>query len=280
MRTIGGHNPCLIISDGLAPEADAIVFSGSPPKDTRLLVQDVGDDEIFAVADMLLLREGEITNRPLIERCALSGIPTLLCTQGSSLKEISRAVGWHQLAFRNGAEQSPARQRVSIGGGGRLVLLHGGENLRAMARIHEQTLMPVGYEGHESEALAVAAGACVLLRRVDEQFAGAVKAVREAEALLGEPRTATAPDANRKRRAVVAARALSKGQKLSPDDVSLRAPVPENGAIEPWQLEDMLGRTLTCDVEEGAAIVESMLDGKSPEPPPWFSPRPPRDKPT
>lgn len=280
MREIGNNNPCLILSDGDAPEADGIVFKCAAPKDTRILVQDVGDDEIANTADLLLLRAGEITNRPLIERCALSRVPTLLCTRGGSLKEISRAVGWHQLAFRNGAAQNRARQRVGINGGGSLVLLHGGSNLRAIARVSEQTLMPVGYEGHQGEELAVAAGACVLFRRVDGQFANVVKAVRAAEELLGEARTGTAPDANQHRRAVVAVRKLAKGHSVARRDVALRSPLPSNAAFEPWQLEELLGRELARNVEEGEPFVDDMLEGKSPEVPLWFSPRPPRKKPT
>ena len=280
MRTIGGHSPCLIIADGDAPKADAIVFTGAAPIDERLLVQDVGDNAVSTAADLLLLRKGEITNRPLIERCALAGVPTLVCTGGCSLKEITRAVGWHQLAFRAGSAKSRTRQRVVLQDGGSLVLVHGGPNLRAISRIAEQTLVPVGYAGNEGEALAVAAGACVLLRRVDESFDEAVHAVREAENLLGEPRTSTAADASLRRRAVVAARDLKKGELLDGEDVAFRCPVESNSVYEPYQLDEMVGRKLTRDIPEGKAITSDMLDGKSPGPPPWFSPRPPRKKPT
>lgn len=279
MRTVGGHNPCLIVADGTAPEADAIVFRGDVPKDTRLLVQDVADEGILPASDMLLLRPGEITNRPLIERCALSGLPLLLFTRGSSLKEISRAVGWFQLAFRNGTEANPQRRRVVLEGGGRLVLIHGGANLRALNRIHSQTLVPVGYEGPGHEVLSVAAGACVVLRRPDQNFAGIVDDIRSAEQALGEPRTNTDPRSAQTRRCVVAASDLSRGHVLTRADLDLRAPLTE-GAYEAWQAEELVGRRLLHDVAANQPIRKDWLDGKELEPPPWFSPRPPRAKPT
>jgi hypothetical protein len=276
MRTIGGHHPCLIIADGDAPEAEAILFAGEAPVDSCLLVQEVADSPLTPRADLLLLREGEITNRPLIETCARSGVPVLLCTRGSTLKEISRAVGWFQLAFRGGAEASPSR-RVQVHGGGRLVLLHGGANLRAMGRMHEQTMMPVGYAGAGPADLAVAAGACVLLLP-EAGFEQAVKAVRKAEQSLGESKLPPAPDLSL-RRAVVAARDLKQGHELALGDMVFHSPAPVEGGFAPYEAEGLVGRGLLRDVQVGEPILSEMLEGKPPEPPPWFSPRPPRERP-
>lgn len=295
MKLIGNHQPCLLIADGADPQAaadavcdgvvlPAVNFDAAACVRLNLLaVADVkSPDAIPAGADLLLLRGGEITNRPLIEACALSGQVVLLGTSGSTLREVTRAVGWFQLAFRRGAPQAPARRRVRLDGGGSLLLLHGPEGpLRAMTRMAEQTLMSVGYELEGEPArgvLAVAAGACVLLARREPN--GLATAVREAEKLLGEPRKQPTPqeveDAARTRRSTVAARDLKAGAQLSADDLEC---LPPGGGLGPHETDKVIGRVLTRDIGHGQRIRAEDLEGELPEPPPWFGPRPPREKP-
>jgi hypothetical protein len=293
MRSIGNHQPCLLIADGVTPQsaaaADGVVLPAANFDATAsvaaglLAVADVESPHaIPASADLLLLRGGEITNRPLIEACAISGVPLLLGTTGSSLREVTRAVGWFQLAFRTALPAAPSRRRVGLEGGGSLVLLHGPDGpLRAMSRMGEQTLTPVGYElmGEPARgALAVAAGACVLLARGDT--AALVTAVREAEKLLGEARKQPTPQeaeaAARTRRSIVAARDLKAGAPLSADDLEF---LPPGGGLGPHEMDKVIGRALTREVSRGEPIGVQDLDGELPEPPPWFGPRPPREKP-
>ncbi|MCZ7604959.1 MAG: SAF domain-containing protein [Planctomycetota bacterium] len=296
MRLIGSHQPCLLLADGADPQAAADAgFDGAvlPAAGFNaaacvllglLAVADVeSPDAIPASADLLLLRGGEITNRPLIEACAVSGVPLLLGTAGSTLREVTRAVGWFQLAFRKALPAAPSRRRVGLDGGGSLVLLHGPDGpLRAMARMAEQTLTPVGYEleGEPATgALAVAVGACVLLAHGDG--AALVAAVREAEKLLGEPRKQPTPQeveaATRSRRSIVAARDLQAGSQLAAEDLAF---LPPGGGLGPHETDKVIGRSLTRDVGQGQRIQVDDLDGELPEPPPWFGPRPPREKPS
>ncbi|MCB9932805.1 MAG: hypothetical protein H6841_05205 [Planctomycetes bacterium] len=291
MRVIGNLQPCLLIADGADPQAaadagfDGVVLPAAEfhaAACVRLGLLAVADVEspaaIPAGADLLLLRGGEITNRPMIEACAVSGVPLLLGTAGSNLREVTRAVGWFQLAFRRALPAAPARRRVGLDGGGSLLLLHGPDGpLRAMARMAEQTLTPVGYqlEGEPGKgALAVAAGACVLLARSDG--AALVPAVREAEKLLGEPRKQPTHQeeeaAARSRRAIVAARDLNAGSVLTDSDLALVVGVL---GLAPHELDKLLNRALTRDVAKGRAIQLEELEGESPEPPSWFAPRPP-----
>ncbi len=295
MRSIGNHQPCLLLADGADPQAAADAgFDGAvlpaagfdAAACVRLGLLAVADvespDATPTGADLLLLRGGEITNRPLIEACAVSGVPLLLGTAGSTLREVTRAVGWFQLAFRKALPAAPSRRRVGLDGGGSLVLLHGPDGpLRVMARMAEQTLTPVGYEleGEPARgALAVAAGACVLLARGDG--AALVAAVREAEKLLGEPRKQPTPQevetATRTRRSIVAARDLQASAQLAVEDLAF---LPPGGGLGPHETDKVIGRVLTRDIGQGQRIQADDLDGELPEPPSWFGPRPPREKP-
>lgn len=296
MRLIGSHKPCLLIADGADPKAaadagfDGVVLpvagfdAAACVRLGLLAVADVESQDAIPVgADLLLLRGGEITNRPMIEACAVSGMPLLLGTAGSALREVTRAVGWFQLAFRTALPAAPTRRRVGLDGGGSLLLLHGPDGpLRAMARMAEQTLTPVGYEleGEPAKgALAVAAGACVLLARGDT--ASLVTAVREAEKLLGEPRKQPTPQeaeaATRIRRSIVAVRDLHAGAQLAAEDIAF---LPPGGGLGPHETDKVIGRVLTRDIGQGQRIQADDLDGELPEPPSWFGPRPPRDKPS
>lgn len=296
MRLIGSHKPCLLIADGADPKAaadtgfDGVVLpaagfdAAACVRLGLLAVADVESQDAIPVgADLLLLRGGEITNRPMIEACAVSGMPLLLGTAGSALREVTRAVGWFQLAFRTALPAAPTRRRVGLDGGGSLLLLHGPDGpLRAMARMAEQTLTPVGYEleGEPAKgALAVAAGACVLLARGDT--AALVTAVRGAEKLLGEPRKQPTPQeaeaATRSRRSIVAVRDLHAGAQLAAEDFAF---LPPGGGLGPHETDKVIGRVLTRDIGQGQRIQADDLDGELPEPPSWFGPRPPRDKPS
>ena len=120
---------------------------------------------------IIKLGSGEITNRPLIEAVARTGLPTILSTGASDLNEVTRAVGWFQLGFRDGAVKT-VDSNISFEDGGKLLLLHCVSayptkpewvNLKAMDKLRSQTFVPVGFSDHstgiEVPAFAVAAGA-------------------------------------------------------------------------------------------------------------------------
>lgn len=272
MPVIGPAHPCLIFTRqarGGKPDPGIDGFIGDAHGTKLRAVEVHAAADAAADADLLVLPADEITHRQLVEVAARSGLPTALCTHGATLKEITRAAGWHQLAFRGG-ECAPARGRITLQGGGRLVLVHGGGNIRALGKIASQTFLPVGYEGARPE-LAVAAGAVLVIAQPEQ-----VAAIREAEQALGNGRLPDKPNADG-RRCIVAARALLAGAVVSADDLAL-VPVA-GGDFAPFQQEGVVGRRLLIDLAAGQPLMREHLDGAEAEAPPWFAPRPPQVKP-
>jgi sialic acid synthase SpsE len=306
MRTIGEHQPCFLVADETDPAAaaqagaDAVVDADREATlKAGLLLGvrvDASQEPLAGAADFLLLGDGEITNRPFIEMCARLGLPTFMGTGGATLSEVTRAVGWFQLAFRHGVVAAPARRRLQIEGGGKLVLLHGSlldapadsdHNLRAMQRMHGQSLQPVGFEdrsgGAEVAPLAVACGAIAVVRRFGDGFAKMAKAVRRTEAMLGEARKQPSPGeaevARKIRRCIVAVRDLPAGHILTRQDVDFATPAPTENELAPKDVDGILGRELQQEIKKGNAISREAVGGDIEGPPKWFSPRPPKQKP-
>lgn len=277
MRVIGPSHPCLLLARGLAPGADGVILQpGEAAPKGMIHAVEVGDEaEIPVQADVLLLPAREITHQPLIEACAVSGLPLALCTRGATLKEITRAVGWHQLAFRRRDCHPP--RGLQLENGGRLIIVHGGGNLRAMARITSQTFGPVGYEDDGTAGgLAVAASAVLLIRDGGLGFADWAQEVRAAERLLGNGSLPRAPESTAERRAIVAARDIAAGETLHEADFAFRA---RTTGMPPYQAEQLAGRQAAREIAAGESIKEEDIEGKPPEPPEWFSPRPPKQRP-
>ncbi|MDC1141951.1 N-acetylneuraminate synthase family protein [Planctomycetota bacterium] len=272
-------------------ESINFAVAGSPQdlESLRVLVE-VG-------VDAIKLGSGQITNRPLIEAVARTGLTTLLSTGGSELNEVTRAVGWFQLGFRGG-EIGIANSRVRTSSGDRLVLLHSvlGEgldpeqaNLRAMEKMRSQTFVPVGFSDHtvgtEAASLAVAAGACVLEKSFEsgDEFQKFVQQIRRAEVILGETKKTcldfeTSPR-QAARRAVVVASSLNAGHVLTRQDLRVSKPGPLENGYKPWHLDELVGRELGVDAKAGAALTREMLKGNDYEEPRWHVPRPPKQKP-
>jgi hypothetical protein len=258
--------------DGVLCRPDAAVAGG--------LLRAVPASEPMPDADLLWLDGDEITNQPLIEACALSGLPLALSSAGATLPEVTRAIGWHQLAFRHGAiPADPGRVRFQ--GAGRILVVHeppARPNLRALARISERSMGPVGYKGPpEHAALALAAGASLIVLTPHAGVGADIKAIREAEATLGQPRLEPLPGPGR--RGVVAARDLPRGHVLAAGDLAFQAGGEVEDGFRPYQAEGMHGRAIKRPVKADEAILRDDLEGAEPEPPPWFSPRPPSTPP-
>lgn len=240
-------------------------------------------------ADGLYAGPGEITNRTLIEAAAHSGLPLLLDTTGATLKEVTRAVGWHQLAFRSGIVARNSG-KLRLPGNAPICVLHGvvGDappNLRALTRMHGQTFVPVGLVDQSVAglgALAVALGACVLVRRPPglAEYAATVRAAQAAlglERKLPDSAELAATVAVRKR--VVAAVEIAAGTVIGASDVEFASPGPAEGEFAPFQAGSVIGRRAAHTLAKGQAIRSADLDGEMPDSAPWFAPRPPREKP-
>lgn len=229
----------------------------------------------------LKLPSGEITNKPLLECAAGTGLPLLMSSGMATLDELRRAVGW--VAARWQAAGLPAP------GAGNLTLLHctsaypapaDSLNLRAITTMAQATGLPIGYSDH-SEGLqgalaAVALGATVIekhftldkalpgpdhLASADPgEFAAMVKGIRNVEAMLGDgakrPQAIEQNTRDVARRSLVLVRDLARGHVLRDADLALRRP---GTGIAPDQWEQVVGRRLGRDVAAHTTLEWSML---------------------
>jgi N-acetylneuraminate synthase/N,N'-diacetyllegionaminate synthase len=227
------------------------------------------------------LPSGEITNKPLIEAAAATGLPLLMSSGMSTLDEVRTAIGWI------------ARQRAASGhaapDASNLWLLHCTSayppppeslNLRAVRTMAEAFGLPVGYSDHsvgiEAPIAAVALGAVVIEKHLTldksmpgpdhlasadpAEFAAMVQAIRKVESMLGDgikqPQPIEANTRDVARRSLVVARALPQGHRLQARDLVLRRP---GTGIPPGALEQVVGRVLAQDVGPHTTLEWAML---------------------
>ena len=236
------------------------------------------------------LPSGEITNKPLIDRAAATGLPLLMSSGMATLDEVRTAVGWVSAGWE-AAGHTPAGG-FSDGAASPLVLLHctsaypapaAALNLRAITTMAAAFPWPVGYsdhsEGNEAAIAAVALGACVIEKHLTldraspgpdhrasadpSQFAAMVRSLREVEQMLGDgikrPQPVEADTRDVARRSVVTVRQLPAGHVLSDADLALRRP---GTGIAPDQLELVRGRRLSEPVPAHTCLQWSMLEGE------------------
>lgn len=215
----------------------------------------------------------DIIHRPLLEAMAAAGRPVIVSTGASTIDEIRRALAW----------LAPARER--------LALLHCVSSYPTpdehahmrmaldLRKVSPET--PIGYSDHtvgiEAASVAQKLGLCVLEKHLTystsaagpdhaasltpDRLAAYVRAAREPGAdrpdspLLGEP-TKRVLDIERNvrtlsRQSLISARALSGGQRLARQDVTIKRP---GTGIEPFRLGDVVGRRLARDVEQDAPL--------------------------
>ncbi len=230
----------------------------------------------------LKLPSGEITNRPLLQKAAGTGLPLLLSTGMSTLDEVRTAVGWIEQVWASGKRPSapPA-----------LVVLHctsaypapaDALNLRAIRALADAfPELPVGYSDHsqgiEAALAAVALGARVIEKHLTldkslpgpdhrasadpAEFAALVAALRRVEPMLGDgikrPHPVEENTRDVARRSVVSTRALPAGHVLTQDDLALRRP---GTGIAPDRIESLAGRRLREAVAADVPLQWSILE--------------------
>jgi N-acetylneuraminate synthase len=218
------------------------------------------------------LPSGEITNLPLLAHVARKGKPVILSTGMATLGEVDEAIG------------------AIVGAGcNEIVLMHctsaypaapSDANLRAIGTLAAVFDRPCGYSdhtrGHDVTVAAVALGACVVEKHLTldrgapgpdhaasldpAEFGAMVRAVRTAEAALGDGRKRPAASEREiamvVRRSLVAARAIPAGSVLDEEAVTVRRP---GTGLPPGARETVIGRTVRIDIPAGALITLEML---------------------
>ncbi|MBI2526476.1 MAG: N-acetylneuraminate synthase [Candidatus Rokubacteria bacterium] len=213
------------------------------------------------------LGSGEITNLPFLRHVGAKGKPVIVSTGMSTLDEVAQAVA----ALREAGEAP-------------LALLHclsaypapaAEMNLRAMDTLSQRFGCPVGLSDHTSgieiAVAAVARGAAIIEKHLTldkglpgpdhrasldpGEFAALVRATRCVEAALGDGRKRPMPaeaDTRRvARKSLVAARAITAGQRLAAADVAIKRP---GTGISPADLPRALGRVVRRDVAPDEVI--------------------------
>src|SRR5690606_12168499 len=153
---------------------------------------------------------------------------------------------------------------------------------------------PIGYSDHtptaDSAASAVRAGACILEKHLTwdrtapgpdhaaslepEQFAEYVRLAHEAHVPLtcsevsAESPTTSARRGHKQplpceadvrrgsRQSITTTQALRAGHTLNRDDLTFKRP---GTGLEPWQVDDVVGRSLACDVAADEPLAEMHL---------------------
>jgi N-acetylneuraminate synthase/N,N'-diacetyllegionaminate synthase len=231
----------------------------------------------------LKLPSGEITNKPLLECAADTGLPLLMSSGMATMEEVLRAVGWIAARWKAAGRAAPGPESLS--------LLHCTSaypapaqalNLRAMATMAQASGLPVGYSDHsqgiEAALAAVALGATVIEKHLTldrklpgpdhlassdpQEFAAMVRGIRSVETMLGDgikqPQPIEQNTRDVARRSVVVVRDLPRGHRLAASDLALRRP---GTGIAPDQLTLLAGRALGKDVSAHTTLDWSMIDG-------------------
>jgi N-acetylneuraminate synthase len=213
--------------------------------------------------EILKIPSGELTNHPYLKHLASFNLPTILSTGMAYLDEVKEAV---EVLTTAGLDKS----KISV--------LHCNTqyptpmedvNLRAMNTLKSELGVEIGYSDHtlgiEIPIAAVAMGAQIIEKHftLDKTMSGPdhkaslnpkelqemIKAIRNIEIALGSDEKKPSPSEvdNRKiaRKSLHFSQDLNKGHVLVEEDLSIKRP---GEGIEPKYCEQLIGKTLKCDV--------------------------------
>lgn len=237
-------------------------------------------DELVALrVRRLKLPSGELTNRPLLEHAAATGLPLLVSTGMATLEEVHEALGWIRARWAVAGFTTPPS----------LTLLHctsaypapaDALNLRAITTLAQATGLPVGYSDHshgmEAALAAVALGACVIEKHLTldtalpgpdhrasadpAAFARMVAGIRTVSAMLGDgvkrPQPIEADTRDVARRSIVVVRDLPAGHVLTADDLALRRP---GTGLAPALLSALPGQRLRVALSAWTTLTPEVL---------------------
>lgn len=233
-------------------------------------------DFLEPLMPLFKIASADITNVPLIRKCAQTGKPLVISTGASSVAEIRQAV---DIARRAGAT--------------RIVLLHCVLNyptsaddaslgmIHTLAREFPDCL--IGYSDHVVPDKTISAleaamllGACVLEKHFTHDktlpgndhyhamdrydLAGFMKKAEAYRSLIGDgSKDLDKEQAARlhARRSIVASRRIGAGQAITGDDLIAKRPAH---GISPLHWDDVIGARALCDIEEDTLLQWDMID--------------------
>lgn len=232
-------------------------------------------DELAALGvPVLKIASGEIVDLPLIRRAATTGIPLFISTGMATLAEVGEAVS---AAEEAGAPAVALMQCTSVYPAAPERI-----NLRAMDTLAREFGVPAGLSDHTTgisvPVAAAARGAAMIEKHITlnremegpdhsfsidpDELTTMVDGIREAEAALGDGlKDGPGPEELEEnytlaRRSLIAARDLSAGTVLRSEMVTVKRP---GSGIPPKHLDEVIGRTLTTDVEADDVLTWDMV---------------------
>lgn len=232
------------------------------------------DLELLETFDLPCYKTGsdDLTNTPFLRKVAEKGRPMLVSTGMCSLAEIAAAVevilatGNQQLVLLHCVVSYPSRPEDA--------------NLRVIETLQREFGLPVGLSDHTQDeftsVLATQLGAVVIEKHLTldhalklpdheasldpSQFARLVERVRMVPRALGDGEKRILPGEEKwraaARKSIFTARAVSKGQVISADDLTLRRP---STGIHPHHYDELIGQVSLQDIPADTAISWDML---------------------
>lgn len=219
------------------------------------------------------IASADIVNKPLLEAIADTGKPVILSTGMASLGEVERAVsfleseGCPDLTILYCVSCYPADPEQV--------------NMRFMDTLRTAFEKPVGFSDHtlgtNVGVVAAARGATIvekhftLDRSMDgpdhtaslepEEMASFVDGIRTAEAALGRTKRNISDEEedniDQMRRSIHLRRSLDSGTEIAADDLKVVRPFE---GIDPWHVEDVVGRQLDTGVEANEPLTWDHLE--------------------
>ncbi len=206
---------------------------------------------------LIKISSGLLTNLPLVQRSAKTGLPLVISTGMSHLEEVAATV---RVAEEAGCRQMALMHCTSL-----YPCPAGTMNLAAMQTMAQAFPYPVGYSDHydgiAGSLAATALGARILEKHFTLDRAGGgpddhfsadpaqmtalVRHVREVEQMIGSPVKAPAeqelPGRAIYRRCLMARRAIAAGEVLSEDAIGFKRPKGGQQGLAPSLVSQVIG---------------------------------------
>lgn len=225
----------------------------------------------------LKIPSGEITNTPLVQKAARTGLPLIISTGMAELEEVAETIE-DVRAVRNGGSMD------------NVTVLHctssypappSDINLLAMSRMAEEFGLPVGYSDHSEgiwmAPLAVAAGATMIEKHITldrtmrgpdhaasiepDELRQMISDIRRVETVLGDgvkaPMASELEARRLVRKGIKFARDLPAGHVITETDIAILRP---DTGLAPRLFGSLLGKSLSNDVKALKPVTDGDLD--------------------